>query len=74
LDSNSTLALLITREDFTLCLIAVKVPNPMSILANSICIGEMRVEYKILVGKPEGNRPFRRSSYRWGNNIKMNLK
>jgi hypothetical protein len=29
--------------------------------------------YKVLVGKPEGKRPLRRSRHRWENNIKMDL-
>jgi hypothetical protein len=35
---------------------------------------EMRHAYKILVGKPEGDRPIGRSRRRWGNNIKMDVK
>jgi hypothetical protein len=31
-------------------------------------IGKMRIVYNILVGKLEGNRPHRRSSYRWKDN------
>jgi hypothetical protein len=30
--------------------------------------------YKILVGKPEGNRPLRRPRHRWEDNIKMDLR
>jgi hypothetical protein len=30
--------------------------------------------YRILVGKPEGNRPLRRSRRRWENNVKMDLR
>jgi hypothetical protein len=33
-----------------------------------------RSEYKILVGKPEGTRPLRRSRHEWIDNIKMNLR
>jgi hypothetical protein len=33
--------------------------------------GEMRNAYKILVGKPEGKRPFIRLRHRWDNNIQM---
>jgi hypothetical protein len=29
---------------------------------------------RVLVGKPEENRPLGRPRSRWGNNIKMNLK
>jgi hypothetical protein len=34
----------------------------------------MRNSYKILVGKPEGKRPFGRPRYRLKDNIKMYLK
>jgi hypothetical protein len=34
---------------------------------------ENRRAYKILVGKPEGKRPFGRPKYRVENNIKMDL-
>jgi hypothetical protein len=30
--------------------------------------------YRILVGKSEGKRPFRRARRRWVDNIKMNLR
>jgi hypothetical protein len=29
-------------------------------IGHVVCMGEMGNEYKILVGKPEGKRPFRR--------------
>jgi hypothetical protein len=35
---------------------------------------EMKYAYKILVGKSEGNRPFRRPRRRWENNVKMDLR
>jgi hypothetical protein len=35
-------------------------------------MGNRRGVYKVLVGKPEGNRPFRRPRCRWEDNIKMN--
>jgi hypothetical protein len=35
---------------------------------------EMRSAYKILVGKPEGNRELRRPRCRWEDNIKMDLR
>jgi hypothetical protein len=35
---------------------------------------EMRNAYKILVRKPEGKRPFRKSRYRWKNNIMVDFK
>jgi hypothetical protein len=34
----------------------------------------MRNAYKILVGKPEGKRPFGRSRRRWKNNITMDFR
>jgi hypothetical protein len=36
-------------------------------------MGEKRDAYMLLVGKPEGKRPLRRSRRRWENNIKMDL-
>jgi hypothetical protein len=37
------------------------------------CMGESRVVYRVLVGKPEGKRPFGRPRCRWQDNIKINL-
>jgi hypothetical protein len=37
------------------------------------CIGERRGVYRVLVGKPEGNRPFGRSRCKWEDNIKKDL-
>ena len=37
------------------------------------CMGERRGAYRVLVGKPEGNRPLGRPRGRWEYNIKMNL-
>jgi hypothetical protein len=37
-------------------------------------MGEKRDAYRILVGIPEGRRPFGRSRRRWEDNIKMDLK
>jgi hypothetical protein len=34
---------------------------------------EKRGVYRILVGKPEGKRPFGRPGFRWEDNIKMDL-
>jgi hypothetical protein len=34
-------------------------------------MGEIKNAYKILVGKPEGKRPFGRPRRRWDDNIKM---
>jgi hypothetical protein len=37
-------------------------------------MGRQRNAYRILVGKPEGKRPFGRTRCRWVDNIKMDLK
>jgi len=36
-------------------------------------MGERRGVYRVLVGKPEGKRPFGRPRRRWEDNIKMDL-
>jgi hypothetical protein len=36
-------------------------------------MGDRRVVYRVLVGKPEGKRPFGRHRLRWEDNIKMDL-
>ena len=36
-------------------------------------MGERRGAYRVLVGKPEGNRPLGRPRRRWEDNIKMDL-
>ena len=36
-------------------------------------MGERRGVYRVLVGKPEGKRPFGRSRCRWEDNIKMDI-
>jgi len=36
-------------------------------------MGERRDIHRLLVGKPEGKRPFRRTRRRWEDNIKMDL-
>jgi hypothetical protein len=38
------------------------------------CMGQMRNAYTILVGKPEGKRPFRRPRSRWEVNISTDLR
>jgi hypothetical protein len=35
---------------------------------------EMRIKYKILIGKPERKRPLERLRCRWENGIKMEVK
>jgi len=37
-------------------------------------MGEMINAYRVLAGKPEGNRPVGRPRHRWEGNIKLNLK
>jgi len=37
-------------------------------------MGERRGLYRVVVGKPEGNRPLRRPRCTWEDNIKMDLK
>jgi hypothetical protein len=37
-------------------------------------MGENRNSYRILVGKPEGNRPLGRPRRRWKDNIKTDLR
>jgi hypothetical protein len=38
------------------------------------CVGEERKTYKVLVGKPEGKRPFGRPRRRWEDGIRMDLR
>jgi hypothetical protein len=38
------------------------------------CMGDMRNVYKILVRKPEGQRPLRRCRHKWEGNIVMDLR
>jgi hypothetical protein len=37
-------------------------------------MGEMRIAYNILVGKPEGKRSFGRPRRWWGDHIRMDLR
>jgi hypothetical protein len=37
-------------------------------------MGERRGAYRVLVGKPEGRRPFERPRRRWEDNIKIDLR
>jgi len=36
-------------------------------------MGEGRVVYRVLVGKPDGKRQLGRPRHRWDDNVKMNL-
>jgi hypothetical protein len=37
-------------------------------------MGDRRDAYRVLVGKPEGRKPLRRSRSKWEDNIKMDLR
>jgi hypothetical protein len=37
-------------------------------------MGRKRNAYRILVGRPEGNRPLGRPRHRWEDNIKLDLR
>jgi hypothetical protein len=42
--------------------------------AHVACMGEEKYVYKVLVGKPEGKRPFGRLRRRWEDGIRMDLR
>jgi hypothetical protein len=42
-------------------------------VGNVAHMGDMRGEYRVLMGKPDGKRPFGRLRHRWENNIKMDF-
>jgi hypothetical protein len=42
-------------------------------LVSSHCVAEKRHAYRLLVGKPEGERPLGRPRRRWLYNIRMDL-
>jgi hypothetical protein len=46
----------------------------MRCLGHVARMGEKRNAYRILVGRPEGNRPIGRPRYRWMYNIKIDLR
>jgi hypothetical protein len=39
-----------------------------------VCMGEGRIVYRVLVGKPEGKRPLEKPRDRWEDGIKMDLR
>jgi hypothetical protein len=41
---------------------------------NGACIGEIRIVFSVLVGKPGWNRPLRIPRHRWEDNIRMDLR
>ena len=45
----------------------------MGWVGHVVCMGESRSVYRILMGKPDGRRPFGRTRCRWEDNIKMDL-
>ena len=45
----------------------------MRLAGHVACMGDRRGVCMFLVGKPEGERPFRRTMPRWEDNIKLNL-
>jgi len=45
----------------------------MSWAGHAARMGDRRGLYRVLVGKPEGKRPFRRLKRRWEEYIKMDL-
>jgi hypothetical protein len=45
----------------------------MRCVGHVACMGERRGAYRVLVGKPEGQRPVGRPRCRWEDNIKMDL-
>jgi len=48
-------------------------PRIMRWAGHVACMGEGRGVYRVLVGKPEGNRPLRRPRRKREDNIKMDL-
>jgi len=46
----------------------------MRLVGHVAHIGETRGVYRVLMGKPEGNRPLGRRRRRWEGNIKMDLR
>jgi hypothetical protein len=47
--------------------------SPLLWVGNVAWMGETRVTYRLLVGKPEGMRLLGRSRHRWVDNIKMDF-
>ena len=42
-------------------------------MGHAVCMGERKGVYKVVVGKPEGQRPLGRPRHRWEDNIKIDL-
>jgi len=45
----------------------------MRCVGHVACVGERRGMYRVLVGKPEAERPLGRDRHRWENSIKVDL-
>ena len=54
-------------------IIRLNISRRMRLAGLVASMGEDRGAYRILVGKPDGNRPLGRPKHRWKNNIKMDL-
>jgi hypothetical protein len=49
-------------------------PRRMRLAGHVACMGEGRNVHRVLVGKPEGKRPFERPRHRHEDGIKMDLR
>ena len=58
---------------FSLNIVRVIKSGRMRRAGHVALMGERRGAYRVLVGKPEGKRQFRRPSHRWDDSIKMDL-
>jgi hypothetical protein len=56
------------------CYSRMRKSGQMRLVGHVAHMGEMRNEYKILVGKPEGKRPLARTRHRYYDNIRMDLR
>jgi hypothetical protein len=45
----------------------------MGLVEHVALMGERRGVYRVLVGKPEGKRPFHRPGRRWEDNIRIDI-
>jgi len=58
---------------FSRNIVRVIISRKMRWLGHVANMGQRRDVYRVLVGKPEGNRPLGRPRCRWENNIKMDF-
>jgi hypothetical protein len=56
------------------CIVMVIKSRRMRWAGYVACVGEGRGVYRVLVGRPKGNRPLGRPRHRWEDNIKMDLR